>query len=79
MTAESPLHSARLPNALIPIQPPLRRRGRGVLAIVVLLASAAALLALAVMFLPLSPPRSDLSPASGSDTPRRAAFIPPFG
>jgi hypothetical protein len=58
MTADSSLRPERLAAALIATRSSRRRRrGRGVTGVVFLLASAALLLSLAVMFLPLSHPR----------------------
>ena len=63
MTAETPLHTARLAGALAQARYPRRRRGRGVLGLMLLLLAAAMLLSLAVMFLPLSHPQMRVHPA----------------
>ena len=54
MTAESPYHSAQLAATLRDNTG--RRRGRGIMGLMILLLASAMLLSLAVMFLPLSHP-----------------------
>ena len=81
MTAEFPLRHDRLAAALIATRSSRRRRrGRGVAGVVFLLASAAVLLSLAVMFLPLSHPR--IAPEHGAGPAihhLRPAAIPLLG
>jgi len=75
MTADNPLHYSRLSSSL-PAARALRRprRAHGALGLIILLGAAAALLSLAVMFLPLSHPRI---PASHGTHPARPALLHP--
>ena len=81
MTADSPLHSARLAGSLAPTRPRRtrtrrRRRSQGVLALMLVVLGLAVLLSLAVMFLPLSHPHMRVG-ASHPDH-SRAFILPPL-